>query len=49
MANVKGLNMEDHIANTPTEPWMIRICVFSSYFTANTDLLVEIILISNRV
>jgi hypothetical protein len=49
MAKFKGLNVEDHIATTPTRPRKVHIRVGSWYSAAITGLLVEIILLSNGV
>ena len=49
VAKVKGLNVEDHIATTPTGPRRTHIRVGSWYSAAITGLLVEIILLSNGV
>jgi hypothetical protein len=47
---IKGLNVEDHLATTPTGPWKITYIRACSWFSAaNTGLLVRTILLSNGV
>ena len=50
VAKNQKFNVEDHIASTPTGPRKKTYPhVFSWYSTVNTNLLIEIILQSNRV